>query len=78
MIISSCHHITTPSHHDSRKVEVIFGPKSKSKAQNWSFTPSPRIVDKKINELQAMIFDKESASDALKKSQLLQNAGFLK
>ena len=44
----------------------MFGPTTTSKKQTILFTPSPRLVEKKINELQAMIFDEESAGDAEK------------
>ena len=46
------------------RVEVIFDPKSTSKTQTALFTPSPRLVGEKINELHAITFDEESASDA--------------
>ena len=47
-------------------MKVIFGAKSAAKTVGTTFTPLPRIIEKKINELQAMIFDEESASDAQK------------
>jgi|OM-RGC.v1.036370587 hypothetical protein len=44
---------------------VMFGAESAAKTVCTTFTPPPRIVEKK-NGLQAMIFDEESASDAQK------------
>ena len=47
-------------------MKVIFGAKSAAKTDCTTFTPPPRTVGKKMNKLQAMIFDEESASDAQK------------
>ena len=52
---------------NSRKrsgVEVIFGPKSTSKTQ--TVYPVAKEKKEKLNELQAISFDEESASDAQK------------
>ena len=45
-------------------VKLTFGQKSIKKLRCTTFTPSPRPVMKKINELQAISFDEEYAYDA--------------
>ena len=47
-------------------MKVVAGAKLATKTVYTTFTPPPRIVENKINELQATIFGKESASDAQK------------
>ena len=47
-------------------MKVIFGAKSAAKTVCTTFTPPPRIVEKKINKLQEKMFDAESASDTQK------------
>ena len=53
------------SHHPkSHKVEVFFLLKIKPKNRLYHFYPFAKVRREKINELQAMTFDEESANDA--------------
>ena len=51
---------------ESHKVEVFFCLKIKPKNRLYHFYPFAKDRREKINELQAMIFDEESANDAQK------------
>ena len=75
IIISSYYHLVMTSYDDV--IKVIFGFKSASKTQIESYTPPPRIVERKSSKYRQQLLMRNMPM-TLKKSLLLQNERFVK